>query len=130
MAWWTSWETDAAALTVLAMVSAGVVKIGRKGRRLSRLVDDFLGEEARPGVARRPGLMERTANIEQTQNENRAEMARQSIQLRALDQGQVEMLRRIGLVEAQVHPNGGGSMADKVNVIADAIVGEGSGSSS
>jgi len=33
------------------------------------------------------------------------------------------------LVEAQVHPNGGGSLADKVNVIADAVTSQADGSS-
>jgi len=117
-------------VTLLGAVLAGLITAWVKlGKPLLQFFDDWRGAPARPGVPKRLGVMERTANIEQAQQENRAEMGRQSVQLRALDMGQLEVLRRVGLVEAQVHPNGGGSLADKVNVIADAVTSQADGSS-
>lgn len=39
----------------------------RTGRRVDEFMDDWVGEEARPGVPARPGLMERVGRIEEEQ---------------------------------------------------------------
>lgn len=41
-----------------------------KIKRINNLMDDFFGEEERPGVPRRPGIMERLQTIEEKLNES------------------------------------------------------------
>lgn len=61
-------------------------KAYRGWRKLGWLIDDITGEPARPGQAARPSLMQRVATIE----------------------------GRVTTIEAEVRPNGGGSMRDAV----------------
>lgn len=53
-----------AAGTGLGMVVFVVKKVWPVFRKVVHIVDDVIGEEARPGVEARPGLMERIATIE------------------------------------------------------------------
>ncbi|MFI2434615.1 hypothetical protein [Streptomyces sp. NPDC018693] len=55
--------------------------------RTSQFLDDWYGEEGRPGVPARPGVMERVAGMEE----------------------------RLGRVYHEVYPNGGDSLRDAVN---------------
>ncbi|GAB2918774.1 hypothetical protein ACFMQL_20595 [Nonomuraea fastidiosa] len=48
----------------VALIWKGISLLLRKLRRLTHLVDDCLGEPARPGVPARPGIFERIALIE------------------------------------------------------------------
>lgn len=64
--------------------------------RLSRFLDDWYGEPARPGFPARPGVLERVASIEG--------------QVGAFD-------RRMTGVEYELRENGGASLRDAVNRI-------------
>ncbi|MFD6936251.1 hypothetical protein ACFWAP_08880 [Streptomyces goshikiensis] len=66
------------------VVGAGV----RLGRRVDQFMDDWYGEEGRPGVPDRPGVMERMSGIE-------------------------DRLRRF---EHELYPNSGGSLRDAVDL--------------
>ncbi|UQA95589.1 hypothetical protein [Streptomyces halobius] len=79
-------------ITVLASVTA-VVWRGLRGtlrlaRRVEEFMDDWAGEEERPGVPGRPGVMARVSAIE-------------------------DRLRR---VEDELYPNSGGSLRDAVDL--------------
>ncbi|WP_433415008.1 hypothetical protein ACQP1V_36200 [Microtetraspora malaysiensis] len=79
-----------AACVALATLAGGgtvVVTVIRFLKRLSDDLDDWRGEQERPGVPERPGVMKRLASIETRQ----------------------------GTIEAQLHPNGGSSLRDAVN---------------
>lgn len=67
-------------------------------RKLGRLADDLLGEQPRPGLPNgRPGLMDRVASIEESQS---------------------GVLSRMEALEAELRPNGGGSIKDQIGKIA------------
>lgn len=89
----------AAAIVAFGAVFALLIRAARKATRMSKKVSNFLedwnGEPARPGVPGRPGAMERLSRVEIAVDE----------------------------VRMQVNPNGGGSMRDTVNMIADVVVG-------
>ncbi|MEU6928932.1 hypothetical protein AB0A05_07185 [Streptomyces sp. NPDC046374] len=78
-------------ITLLAGAGTAAWRVARTGVRLGRRVDQFMddwyGEEARPGVPGRPGVMERMGGIED----------------------------RIGRVEHELYPNSGGSLRDAVD---------------
>lgn len=84
-------------------LSAGLLTLGwrlvrglvRLGRRVEHVMDDWQGEEARPGVAARPGVMERMAGLEGRMG------------------GVEEDLRRI---RHELYPNSGGSLRDAVDL--------------
>ncbi|WP_424639937.1 hypothetical protein [Embleya sp. AB8] len=59
----------------------------RTGRRVETFMDDWYGEEGRPGVPARPGLMERVGGMEE----------------------------RLARMEHELHPNGGLSLRDAVD---------------
>lgn len=58
------------------------------GRRVEQFMDDWIGEEARPGVPGRPGVMQRVSGIEE----------------------------RLARVEHELYPNSGGSLRDAVDM--------------
>ena len=70
-------------------------------KKVSRQADDFLGEEARPGVARRPGVMERMQAQEEGQ--------------RALSAQQEELAKTLEIVRHEMFPNSGKSLRDKLD---------------
>lgn len=80
------------AITLLAGVGAvlwrGVRGIVHLGRRVDELVDDWMGEQERPGVPGRPGVLERVSAIEE----------------------------RLGRVEHELYPNSGASLRDAVDL--------------
>jgi hypothetical protein len=84
----TSFENE-----VLRRVVRGVIRTVRKW---SRLADDLLGEESRPGLPEgRPGLLERVGRIES------------------------KMAAVEAVVLKELRPNGGSSIKDQVAKVAD-----------
>jgi hypothetical protein len=95
---------------VIAVVCAAGFGLWRVLRVLARLVatgddfrDDWRGSPARPGVAARPGVMERMATIEgQT--------------------GQIpRLVERVEAIEHEMHPNGGDSLRDQLDIVVREI---------
>lgn len=84
-----------------AAVGGAVGLLWRRFRGLARLIDDLLGEPARPGVPASPGVMERLATHDQTLTY----LAGQVQQL----QGQVGTLIGIGVLPG---PKTGGGRRD------------------
>lgn len=80
------------AATVLSAVGAllwrAVRGVVRLGRRVDQFMDDWAGEEGRPGVPARPGVMERVSAIEE----------------------------RLQRVEHELYPNSGDSLRDAVDL--------------
>ncbi|MEU0181388.1 hypothetical protein ABZ312_09385 [Streptomyces sp. NPDC006207] len=82
------WGAVAAALAGLCAVAWRVVRWAvLLGRRINQFIDDFYGEEARPGVPARPGLLERVGSMEE----------------------------RLGSFQHELYPNDGGSLRDAVD---------------
>ncbi|MDX3237193.1 hypothetical protein PV392_16245 [Streptomyces sp. ME03-5709C] len=82
------WGAVAAALAGIGALAWRVVRWAvLLGRRTNQFIDDFYGEEARPGVPARPGLMERMSGMEE----------------------------RLAAVYHEVFPNDGGSLRDAVD---------------
>lgn len=52
---------------ITALIGA-VMGIARTGKRLAHFLDDWFGEEARPGIPARPGVMERLERLEELAN--------------------------------------------------------------
>lgn len=50
--------------TIIGSVAAVLRRTAPTMRQIAHLVDDVVGEEARPGVPRRPGLLERMDALE------------------------------------------------------------------
>ncbi|WP_405961316.1 hypothetical protein OG235_37280 [Streptomyces sp. NBC_00024] len=80
------------AVTILAGIGAivwrGVRATVHLGRRVEEFMDDWAGEEGRPGVPGRAGVMERVSGIED----------------------------RLARVEHELYPNSGGSLRDAVDL--------------
>ncbi|MEU5834451.1 hypothetical protein ABZ820_12375 [Streptomyces diacarni] len=80
------------AITVLAGVGTVLWRAGRGAllltRRVEHFMDDWAGEEERPGVPGRPGVMERVSAIED----------------------------RLTRFEHELYPNSGGSLRDAVDL--------------
>lgn len=71
----------------------------RGGKEVSRFLSDWHGEPGRPGVPARPGVMPRLARLEDTQR---------------------ELVGRLAQVEAELSPDSGRSVKDRVDAIAAA----------
>ncbi|MFJ8143075.1 hypothetical protein [Streptomyces sp. NPDC096013] len=80
------------AITLLAGVGTITWRAVRSalhlGRRMDQFMDDWYGEQERPGVPGRPGVMERVSGIEE----------------------------RLSRVEHELHPNSGESLRDAVDL--------------
>lgn len=109
MATWDNaiWVDPLVALTMATIVGGAVLRLSRPVRRvwqaLGRMLEDWHGTEARPGVDKRAGVMERLAAIEE--NGRRRD-------------------ERMTAIEAQLKPNGGSSLYDQVKRTADAVAPE------
>ena len=90
----------AAAIAIVTGVWKVLRKLGRGWRRISEFLEDWRGEEARPGFPRRPGVPERLEATEQAVTANTERLA-------AIED-------RIGRVEYEMQPNGGSSFRDEV----------------
>jgi hypothetical protein len=77
-------------------------------RGLNHFLEDWNGEEERPGVAARPGMMVRMGNIEDSQK------ATETHQTKA-DTFFEKYGPIIDKLDHEMHPNSGSSMADAVN---------------
>ncbi|MFI6813288.1 hypothetical protein ACIBG7_12790 [Nonomuraea sp. NPDC050328] len=63
----------------LALLARALTGMARRLRRLSHFLDDWNGEEARPGVPYRPGFAERVALIEAELKPNHGSSLRDAI---------------------------------------------------
>ncbi|MBB5081389.1 hypothetical protein [Nonomuraea endophytica] len=63
----------------LGLLARAVTGLARRLRRLSHFLDDWNGEEARPGVPFRPGFAERVALIEAELKPNHGSSLRDAI---------------------------------------------------
>jgi len=94
----------AAILGALAAIGKAVLYVFSVFRRLTRWLDDWEGEPPRPGFpAGRPGVLDRIASIESRVDRLPAVEA------------------RLVALEAQMMPNGGGSMRDAIDRTAAAV---------
>lgn len=59
-----------------AAVAALLWRLFRLMSRVTHFLDDWFGEDARPGVPERPGVMERLATVEQAQQRTEVRLAR------------------------------------------------------
>ncbi|MEU1784814.1 hypothetical protein ABZ553_02545 [Streptomyces sparsogenes] len=88
------WGGAASALAAVGTaVWRGFRGAHRLGRRVNEFMDDWAGEEARPGVPGRPGVMERVSVIEE----------------------------RLQRVEHELYPNSGGSLRDAVDLVDERL---------
>ncbi|MCI0687556.1 MAG: hypothetical protein L0Y54_10020 [Sporichthyaceae bacterium] len=78
-------------LATAAAGAAGIRRLASWVRRLGHFLDDWFGEDPRPGIPARPGVMTRLATIED----------------------------RLGVVEHEVTYNDGTSLKDAVGLLAD-----------
>ncbi|MFI0827313.1 hypothetical protein ACH4Q7_22975 [Streptomyces roseolus] len=84
------WGGAVSLLAGLLTVSWRAVRAAlRLGRKLNHFMDDWAGEEARPGVPARPGVIARLSSLEERQSR----------------------------VEHALHPNGGDSLRDAVDLV-------------
>lgn len=60
-----SWDILFGAVGALAVLVPAALVVARRLRRLSQFLEDWFGEQARPGVRHRPGVMERLATVEE-----------------------------------------------------------------
>lgn len=91
-----------AMLAALAGIGRAVQWLWTVLRKLGRLADDLIGEPpTRAHPEGRPGFLDRLSSIEDTS----------AAQLAAL----TELHQRLAAVEAQMRPNGGGSLRDAVD---------------
>ncbi len=105
-------------LTALGLVLAALRWLWIGAQKMVRLADDLLGEPAQGLQPERPGIVKRLSTIEEV-------MAQR---LDAIDerQARIEDVQRIiqerlTLVEAQLKPNGGGSLRDTIDRTADRV---------
>lgn len=90
------------AIAVFAFIISWISKYIRPiYKKIDTAMDDFNGRPARPGVPAQPGMMERFQTIEGW----------------ALKYGPI-----IDRLDHEMHPNGGGSLADAVNRTERALV--------
>lgn len=64
-----NWEIVVAAALVLAFLVRSVRKAWPHFRRFGHFLDDWTGEEERPGVPARPGVMDRLGQLESATRE-------------------------------------------------------------
>lgn len=103
--------TFVAACATISVILAALYGCGKlflwcwtNGRRLARLIDDLTGEPGRAGMPDgRPGVFDRMYRFEQ--------------RLNMID----ELTAKVEAIEREMKPNGGGSMRDKIDVIAASV---------
>ena len=91
---------------VIAAVTGIIVfsmKIAKGLKRIVHFLDDYNGEEARPGVPERLGMSARISQLEDCVSSSRTEL------------GQLD--KKVTFIEKELHPNHGTSMRDKVDRI-------------
>ena len=91
---------------ILAAVTGIIVfsmKIAKGLKRIVHFLDDFNGEEARPGIPERLGMSARISQLEDCVSSSRTELE--------------QLNKKVTFIEKELHPNHGTSMRDKVDRI-------------
>jgi len=91
---------------VIAAVTGIIVfsmKIAKGLKRIVHFLDDFNGEEARPGIPERLGMSARISQLEDCVSSSRTELE--------------QLNKKVTFIEKELHPNHGTSMRDKVDRI-------------
>ena len=91
---------------VIAAVTGIIVfsmKIAKGLKRVVHFLDDFNGEEARPGIPERLGMSARISQLEDCVSSSRTELE--------------QLNKKVTFIEKELHPNHGTSMRDKVDRI-------------
>jgi uncharacterized coiled-coil protein SlyX len=91
---------------VIAAVTGIIVfsmKIAKGLKRVVHFLDDFNGEEARPGIPERLGMSARISQLENCVSSSRTELE--------------QLNKKVTFIEKELHPNHGTSMRDKVDRI-------------
>ena len=117
---------DPAALTAILGAAVGALgwaihKAWPFVRRFVGVINDFAGEEARPGVERRPGLMERMARQEQADVEKTRKIDELTVQMSRVRADQVAMASDMAEVKKEVTTNGGSSLKDAVGKLREQV---------
>jgi len=90
----------AALVTAITVLSVGIVKITKFFKKAVHFFDDFLGENARPGVPQRPGMSERISNMESCINK--------------VNQRLNTIEHKVQSIDKELQPNSGASLRDAV----------------
>lgn len=93
----------ASAVTAITVIFLFLKKGFSIFRRFIHFLDDFHGEEERPGSPRRPGFSERLGSVEQC-------MSSMKEKFEGIDD-------KVSFIEKELHPNHGSSMRDAVDRI-------------
>lgn len=92
------------ASTVVGAI-VGLWRVGRAAwqaaRKLGHFLDDWFGEDSRPGVPGRPGFPERLGRVED--------------QVTSLSREVSEVRQTVSNISRELHPNGGSSMRDAID---------------
>jgi len=91
---------------VIAAVTGIIVfsmKIAKGLKRVVHFLDDYNGEEARPGIPERLGMSARISQLEDCVSSSREELE--------------QLNKKVTFIEKELHPNHGTSMRDKVDRI-------------
>lgn len=96
--WWLT--GGAAAVAIAAGVWKAISAVSRAWRRVLDFLDDWRGEEARPGFPARPGVPQRLETVERAVTANT---------------GRLEAMEaRIERIDGELQPNNGTSFRDEV----------------
>jgi len=93
----------ASAITAMTVIVVFFGKGFKLFRRFVHFLDDFHGEEGRPGIPSRPGFSERLGNVEECMSTMRGRFE--------------DMDKKVSFIEQELHPNHGSSMRDAVDRI-------------
>lgn len=96
-------------IMLASIVTAGTVifMFFKKGfavfKKFIHFLDDFNGEEERPGSPRRPGMSERIGNVEEYISDMKEKFQ--------------DINDKVSFIEKELHPNHGSSMRDAIDRI-------------
>jgi hypothetical protein len=87
-------------ITAITVIGIFFSKSFKGFKRIIHFIDDFMGEDARPGVPARPGFSERMGHME--------------ISLERMCQKMDSMQKRIESIEEELNVNGGKTVKDAI----------------
>ena len=93
----------AALITAVTIIVVGSIKMSRFIKKTVHFFDDFIGEEARPGVPSRAGFSERMSNIEKQLNQGTEKFS--------------VIENKLDRIDYELRPNSGLSLRDAINRI-------------
>jgi hypothetical protein len=93
----------AALITAVTIIVMGSIKMSKFIKKTVHFFDDFIGEEARPGVSSRAGFSERMSNIEKQLNEGTEKFS--------------VIENKLDRIDYELRPNSGLSLRDAINRI-------------